>query len=221
MSQTERNNMVRLQLQKRGIENEDLLEAFRQVPREDFVLETHREMAYRDGPIPIGRGQTISQPYVVALMTEALEIEPGDRVLEIGTGSGYQAAILAEFGAEVYTIERHDSLAESALEALGEAGYGEVEVRAGDGTKGWAEEGPFDGILVTASGPRVPESLREQLAVGGHLVMPVETSTGRQKLIRLTRTDEDDYQRQELGAVAFVPLVGEEGWDEGRERTYW
>lgn len=218
MSRAERDEMVRTQLERRGVEDERILGAFREVPREHFVPPARRDMAYRDGPIPIGKGQTISQPYVVALMTEMLELESGDRVLEIGTGSGYQAAILAAVGAEVFTVERHGNLAESARAALDEAGYSDVEIKTGDGTRGWEEHAPYDGILVTAAGPDVPDSLREQLAVGGRLVMPVEAAMGRQKLVRVTRTGEDEFETEKKGAVAFVPLVGEEGYDEGKSR---
>ena len=216
MSQKQREKMVRFQLVARGMDNERILDAFSKVPREKFVPRTYRDMAYRDGPLPIGRGQTISQPYVVALMTEALDVQPGDRVLEIGTGSGYQAAILAEMGAQVFTIERHDELAETAQRALEKHGYGDVTMKCDDGSGGWPEEAPFDGILVTAAAPTIPTPLLEQLKVGGRLVIPVEERRGMQQLVRVTRNEGDTYDREELGAVAFVPLIGEQGWDERR-----
>lgn len=220
MSEQARERMVRTQLESRDIDDERVLEAFRQVPRERFVPEDYRDLAHRDGPIPIGRGQTISQPYVVALMTQALSIEPGDRVLEVGTGSGYQAAILAELDAEVFTVERHEELADFAREVLEKTGYDDVDLMHGDGTRGWAEHAPYDAILVTAAGPTTPKSLLEQLKVGGRLVIPVEEGVGRQQLVRVTRKDGDEFDRESLGAVAFVPLIGEEGWDEDRGRRW-
>ena len=213
-----RDRMVRHQIQYRGVDDDRLLEAMRNVPREEFVPKRYRRMAYRDGPIPIGRGQTVSQPYVVALMTLALEIEPGHKVLEVGTGSGYQAAVLAEMGAEVITIERHDALADDARQALKKADY-DVDVRIGDGSKGLSEEAPFDAILVTAAAPTVPTTFLEQLREGGHLVIPVEERRWRQRLIRVTRKGDGTFERWELGEVAFVPLIGEEGW--GDDRTSW
>lgn len=213
-----RERMVRLQIQHRGVDDRQVLEAMKTVPREVFVDRSLRSMAYRDGPLPIGEGQTISQPYVVAVMSQALEIEPGDRVLEVGTGSGYQAAVLAEMGANVVTVERRDALADRAQQTLEKLGC-EVDVRRGDGSVGLPDEAPFDAILVTASGPTVPTKLLDQLRVGGRLVIPVETRRGRQKLIRVTKNDDDSYERKKLGEVAFVPLIGEEGWD--RERGSW
>lgn len=215
-----RERMVRYQLQKRGIDDRRLLEAMRKVPRERFIDEKFQVLAYRDGPIPIGRGQTISQPYVVALMTQALQVKPGDRVLEVGTGSGYQAAVLAEMEARVLSIERHDQLADMARRRLKDAGYENVTVISGDGSLGLPGEAPFDGILVTAAGPTIPTPLLEQLKVGGHLVIPVEDKPARQSLVRVTRREDGRYERKELGKVAFVPLIGQEGWDEGRE-SYW
>lgn len=208
-----RDRMVRHQIEHRGVDDARVLEAMRTVPREEFVPRRYRSGAYRDGPLPIGRGQTISQPFVVALMTLALEIEPGDKVLEVGTGSGYQAAVLAAMGADVFTIERHDALAERARKALEETGY-DVDVRCGDGSQGLWEQAPFDAILVTAAGPTVPTTLLEQLEEDGHLVIPVEERRGRQTLIRVTRKADGSFDRKELGEVAFVPLIGEEGWDE-------
>ncbi len=214
-----RDRMVRYQIQQRGIDDPRLLEAMGKVPREAFVPRRYRKMAYRDGPLPIGRGQTISQPYVVALMTLALQIEPGDKVLEVGTGSGYQAAVLAELGAEVVSVERHDGLADKAREALEKVGY-DVDVRRGDGSKGLEEEAPFDAILVTAAAPTIPTTLLEQLRDGGRLVIPVEETRGHQRLIRVTRNADGSFERSELAQVAFVPLIGEEGWDDDRA-SWW
>ena len=215
-----RRRMVRYQIKGRGIRDLPLLAAMGEVPREEFVVEQFRPAAYRDGPIPIGYGQTISQPYVVALMTEALRIREGDRVLEVGTGSGYQAAILAAMGAEVFTIERQVQLAQEAQQNLERLGFDEVTVRTGDGSVGWPEEAPFDGILVTASGPTIPTPLLEQLKEGGRLIIPVEEHRGRQKLLRILRRADGRYEREELGEVAFVPLIGQEGW-ERQGRGYW
>jgi len=218
MTEKARERMVRYQLHYRGIDDPRVLEAFEAVPREDFVADEYREMAYRDGPIPIERGQTMSQPYVVALMTEALDVEAGDTILEIGTGSGYQAAILAELGARVFSVERHDALADRARENLEQCGYGDVTVITGDGSTGLAEHAPYDGMLVTAASPSVPTPLLEQLREGRHLVIPVEESRRHQKLIRITNDGEGRYSRKELGDVAFVPLIGKEGYDDKRRR---
>ncbi len=215
-----RERMVHHQIRGRGVDDPRLLEAMQRVRRERFVDEQFRSLAYRDGPIPIGHGQTISQPYVVALMTIALEVKPGDRILEVGTGSGYQAAVLAEMEAKVFTIERHDDLANRARQVLEENGYGNLRVISGDGSKGLPEEAPFDGILVTAAGPTIPTPLLEQLSPGSHLVIPIEEKPGRQKLTRITRRTDGRYDRSDLGDVAFVPLIGEEGWEEGHE-SYW
>lgn len=215
-----RKRMVHHQIRGRGIEEPDLLKAMKSVPRERFVDPKFESLAYRDGPIPIGHGQTISQPYVVALMTRALEAKPGDRILEVGTGSGYQAAVLAELDVKVFTVERHDDLADRARRTLDEVGYGNVEVITGDGSKGLSDEAPFDGILVTAAGPTIPTALLEQLKTGGHLIIPVEDKPGRQKLARITRRSDGRYDRDDLGDVAFVPLIGEQGWEKGHE-SYW
>src|SRR5690606_26278258 len=205
-----RDRMVRLQLARRGIRDPKVTRAMTRVPREKFVPEELAEFAYDDTPLPLPENQTISQPYVVALMTEALELDDDDRVLEIGTGSGYSAAVLAEIAAEVFTIERHPSLADAARARLEALGYDNVHVRCGDGTLGWPEEAPFDAIVVTAGGPAVPRSLREQLAQGGRLVIPVGVERV-QRLLRIRRTDEDRYDEEDLGPVLFVPLIGEEG----------
>jgi protein-L-isoaspartate(D-aspartate) O-methyltransferase len=207
-----RDRMVEYQIAARGVRAPAVLAAMRGVPREDFVSPSQAEVAYDDRPLPIGEGQTISQPYIVAAMTEAVRPRPGDRVLEIGTGSGYAAAVLAVIVAEVYTIERVAPLAESAHRRLRDLRYANVHVRCGDGSLGWPEHAPYDGIVVTAGGPDVPPSLLRQLAIGGRLVMPVGPSPYSQQLVRIVRTGDDRYQRETLEDVAFVPLIGAEGW---------
>ena len=202
----ERETMVREQIERRGVKDPRVLEAMRRVPREAFVPEAMRAEAYRDGPIPIGGGQTISQPYIVAFMSEAARIVPDDKVLEIGTGSGYQAAILAALGARVFSIEIRPELAERARRTLLETGYGRVQVMAGDGYRGWPEEAPFDAILVTAAPDAVPEPLLAQLKPGGRLVVPV--GTGTQELLRVTKTA-SGFDREKLMLVRFVPMTGE------------
>jgi protein-L-isoaspartate(D-aspartate) O-methyltransferase len=201
-------------LRRQGIRDETVLKAMANVPREKFVGINLLEFAYDDSPLPIEEGQTISQPYIVALMTEALMLKPGDRVLEVGTGSGYAAAVLGEVADEVYTVERHESLAHQASVRLKELNYDNVHVLCGDGTLGWPEHAPYDGVVVAAGGPEAPRSLIEQLAVGGRLVIPVGASTREQTLIRITRINNDEVEFEELGAVRFVPLIGEEGWKE-------
>ncbi len=206
--------MVEHQIRARGVRDPLVLEAFLRVPRHEFVPENLRSMAYDDTPLPIGRGQTISQPYMVALMTEALGIRGGEKVLEVGTGSGYQAAILAEMGCEVHTVEREPDLAREAMRRLARLGYRTVKVHVGDGTLGLPEEAPFQAILVTAGGPRVPESLKEQLdPEGGVLVIPVG-ERGYQELMRVTRRG-NRFSTENLGGCRFVPLIGEEGWRDG------
>ncbi|MDX1661788.1 MAG: protein-L-isoaspartate(D-aspartate) O-methyltransferase [Gemmatimonadota bacterium] len=207
--------MVETQIANRGVRDEAVLRAVGEVPREAFIPSDVAEFAYRDSPLPIAEEQTISQPYIVALMAEALELEPDDRVLEIGTGSGYAAAVLSRIAAEVYTVERHASLVDWARERLAAVGYDNVHVRHGDGTRGWAEHAPYDAIVAAAGGPAIPESLRDQLAVGGRLVMPVGSTPRLQELVRVTRVDEDEWEREDLGGVRFVPLIGEEGWEGG------
>jgi protein-L-isoaspartate(D-aspartate) O-methyltransferase len=211
--ETFRHLMVEHQLERRGIRDPLVLEAMRSVPREAFVPPDLADEAYADGPLPIGEGQTISQPYIVALMVEALELRRGERVLEIGAGSGYAAAVLAEIAAEVYTVERHAPLAREARERLRALGYENVQLRVGDGSRGWPEHAPYDAIVVAAGAPEVPEALKEQLAVGGRLVIPVGQGRTLQELLRLRRLSETEYQREELGGVRFVPLVGEQGWE--------
>jgi protein-L-isoaspartate(D-aspartate) O-methyltransferase len=207
-----RRRMVEEQIAGRGIRHPAVLRAMQSVPRERFVPEPERPYAYDDAPLPIGEGQTISQPYVVALMIEALDPQVGDRVLEIGTGSGYSAAVLAEVVAEVYTIERLEGLATTARARLETLGYRNVHVRCGDGTLGWPEEAPFDGIVVTAGGPEVPAPLLGQLGIDAHLVMPVGQTPRFQQLVRVTRRGETAYDRTVLGDVAFVPLIGAAAW---------
>ncbi|MBK7974040.1 MAG: protein-L-isoaspartate(D-aspartate) O-methyltransferase [Deltaproteobacteria bacterium] len=208
-----RRAMVTDQIARRGVRDPNVLRAMSRVPRERFVPPDSVDFAYDDRPLPIGHGQTISQPYVVALMTEALELGPGDRVLEIGTGSGYAAAVLAECAREVDTIERHEGLAASARARLAELGYANVRVRVGDGTLGWPEAAPFDAIVATAGGPTVPRALLAQLAVGGRLVMPVGAMKNAQTLVRVVRTFDDRFEEDDLGGVAFVPLIGAQGWE--------
>ncbi|MEE4236081.1 MAG: protein-L-isoaspartate(D-aspartate) O-methyltransferase [Anderseniella sp.] len=207
-----RRAMVRYQLQDRGISDPKVLEAMGKVRREAFIPVDERGFAYSDGPLPIGHGQTISQPFIVALMTEALKLTGGERILEIGTGSGYAAAVLAEIAVEVFTIERIAELAESARLALKEQGYANVHVKCDDGTLGWKEHAPYDAIVATAAGPSVPKALKEQLKIGGRLVMPIGSQFGGQQLMRLTRITETDYDYEELDWVRFVPLIGEQGW---------
>jgi protein-L-isoaspartate(D-aspartate) O-methyltransferase len=210
--QRERDRMVEQQIADRGVRDPAILAAMRKVPRELFVPPDLESCAYADGPLSIGEGQTISQPYVVAAMIEAVEPKPGDRALEIGTGSGYSAAVLAHVVAEVYTIERLPGLAASARRRLAELGYRNVHVRQANGTLGWAAHAPYDVIIVTAGGPEVPSSLLRQLAVGGRLVMPVGNWRAGQRLIRMIRNGADDFRREELEEVVFVPLIGKEGW---------
>jgi protein-L-isoaspartate(D-aspartate) O-methyltransferase len=205
--------MVQRQIARRGIRDERVLAALREVPREAFVSGELAEFAYDDTPLPIEAGQTISQPYIVALMIEALRPSPGDRVLEIGAGSGYAAAVLSRAVAEVFAVERHGELAELARSRLAALGYRNVEVRHGDGSLGWVEHAPYQGIVVAAGGPSIPRALLDQLAVGGCLVMPVGPSR-LQQLIRVTRTGDTEYVREDLSDVRFVPLIGEQGWSD-------
>lgn len=217
-----RQQMVDEQIAARGVHSPLVLKAMRKVSRENYMPSYLRELAYEDRPLPIEEGQTISQPYIVAYMIEALGLEGGERVLEIGTGSGYAAAVLAEIASEVYTIERHSRLAKRASERLRQNRYTNVHVRHGDGTLGWPEKAPFDAIVVTAGGPNVPISLRKQLKIGGRLVVPVGSIISSQKLIRVTRLGSDNYQEEDLGGVRFVPLIGKEGWQkngEGKSRS--
>ncbi|MGF6416008.1 protein-L-isoaspartate(D-aspartate) O-methyltransferase [Paraburkholderia sp. MM5482-R1] len=206
--------MVERQIVQRGVRDDYVIEAMRRVPREAFVPSDLREFAYDDTPLPIGGEQSISQPYIVAKMLAAAELQPGDRVLDIGTGSGYAAAIAAEIAGRVDSIERDASLAEGARERLQRLGYENVEVHVGDGTAGLAAHAPYNAIIAAAGGPRVPRALRMQLAVGGRLVMPVGSSQSRQRLVKIVRRDEHDYDEDAFGDVRFVPLVGDDGWPE-------
>ncbi|HYG28924.1 MAG TPA: protein-L-isoaspartate(D-aspartate) O-methyltransferase [Allosphingosinicella sp.] len=209
----QRERMIERQIAARGIKDPRILAAFRAVPREEFVGEAARGSAYEDSPLPIEAEQTISQPYIVALMIEAAEIAPEDRVLEVGAGSGYAAAVVVQLAGEVFAIERHEALAKLAGTRIERLGYGNVSIFQGDGTGGLPGEAPFDAILVSASGSHVPDVLREQLAIGGRLVMPIGEPQEVQRLVKLTRTGEDDYEQEELGAVRFVPLIGAHAWD--------
>ncbi|HTJ45227.1 MAG TPA: protein-L-isoaspartate(D-aspartate) O-methyltransferase [Kofleriaceae bacterium] len=202
----ERARMVAEQIEARGVHDPDVLRAMREVPRHLFVPPALAAEAYADRALPVEDDQTISQPYIVALMAEALDLERGSRVLEIGTGTGYAAAVLAALGAEVYTIEIREALAASAAARLASLGVAHVHVRCGDGALGWDEMAPFDGIAVAASGPDVPPALVEQLAVGAHLVLPIGPQSGVQQLVRITRRAQGTT-RERLGGVMFVPLV--------------
>lgn len=209
---TARNRMVESQLISRGIKDPRVLEAMRKVPRHRFVDEALASQAYSDHPLSIGEKQTISQPYMVALMTEALELKGDERVLEIGTGSGYQAAILAELAAKVYSIERLRSLYIKARRILDELGYLNIVLKVSDGTGGWKEEAPFDGIIVTAGSPEVPQPLVDQLAMGGRLVVPVGDRYS-QDLLKIARVREG-ITKTNLGGCRFVNLVGHYGWQD-------
>jgi protein-L-isoaspartate(D-aspartate) O-methyltransferase len=208
----QREIMIREHLMGRGIHDRAVLEAMREVPREAFIDEAMRDNAYSDHPLPIGEGQTISQPYIVAYMTEALELSGTDRVLEIGTGSGYAAAILSRIVGAVHSVERLPGLAGSARRRLESLGYTNVLVHEGDGTLGLPEHAPYDAIVVTAGAPEVPKPLLEQLAIGGRLVIPVGESSYVQTLLRVRRKGEHEYAREELFGVCFVPLIGAAGW---------
>jgi protein-L-isoaspartate(D-aspartate) O-methyltransferase len=202
----ERERMVRRQIAARGVEDERVLAAMRRVPRHELVPRAVRSQAYEDYPLPIGEGQTISQPYIVAIMTEHLGLRGGERVLEVGTGSGYQAAVLAELGAEVYTIEIVPSLARRAAADLARLGYRRVHVREGDGYRGWPERAPFDAIIVTAAPDRVPQPLVDQLKPGGRLILPV--GSGYQELVLITKS-KGGIETRRLLPVRFVPMTGE------------
>ena len=213
--QDDRRRMVERQLKARGIGNPHVLAAMGEVPRERFVPDNLHEFAYEDGPLPIGEEQTISQPYIVALMIEAADVAPGDRVLEVGAGSGYAAAVMSRIAGEVFAIERHASLAQAAQKRLLEIGYDNVAVLAGDGSLGLPDKAPFDAILVAAGGDKVPDPLKRQLAIGGRLVVPVGGES-LQTLLCVTRTGEDSWSEDDLGGVRFVPLIGAHGrWEDG------
>jgi len=205
-----REEMVLTQLERRGIHDERVLNAMRKVKRHHFVEPAFRDRAYDDTPLPIDEGQTISQPYVVARMTDLLEIQPTDNALEIGTGSGYQAAVLAELCHKVFSIERHMNLLQKARQALDEQGYANVVLKQGDGTIGWAEFAPFDKIIITAAAPKFPKTLFSQLRDGGLMVFPMGEK--RTQDLVLVRRNGEEAMMKEVGQVAFVPLVGREGW---------
>ena len=217
---SQREKMVSRQIEGRGIYDTALLSAMREVPREAFVSEKYQDFAYHDGPLPILENQTISQPYVVALMIEALGLKPNDRVLEIGTGSGYAAALLSRVAAEVYTVERINALVQFAVKNIASLGYDNVFVHSGDGTLGWPEYEPYQGIIVSAGGPRVPADLKEQLAIGGHLVIPVGKEQRSQQLVRLTRVSDKEFKERKMGLVRFVPLIGKQGWEKEENRWF-
>lgn len=210
----QRLQMVKTQLLDRGIRDPRVLDAFASVPRHEFVPTPKQAEAYADAPLEVGHGQTISQPYVVALTVEALRLHGPERVLEIGTGSGYAAAILGHLCHAVYTVERLKPLATAARERLSRLGFHNVHVRHGDGSLGWPEEAPFDAIVVSAAGPQVPQALLEQLAPHGRLLMPVGTLDGRQELMCISKWSDDSVRSQSLGGVRFVPLIGEQGFPE-------
>lgn len=208
-----RDIMVSDQLEARGIRDPAVLAAMRQVPREEFVPAELAGHAYDDNPLPIGEGQTISQPFMVAYMTEALEPARTDRVLEIGTGSGYAAAVLSQVVAEVHTVERIAELASTARERLNRLGYANICVHVGDGSLGWPEHAPYDAIVVTAGAPQVPQPLLEQLAVGGRLVIPVGPHQRIQTLVRVRQVSPGDFRYESHFGVMFVPLIGAAGWE--------
>ena len=207
----QRQAMVDRQLAGRGIRDKRVLEAMREVPREDFVPEGLKEFAYEDSALPIAAGQTISHPYIVAQMLELAEIGPRDIVLEVGAGSGYAAAVMGRLARRVMAIERHEVLVKSARERIAALGYDNVDIVEGDGTKGWPEAAPFDAILVAAGGPVVPPALKEQLKIGGRLIIPI-SGTAHQVLTRIRRTGSETFEEEDHGLVAFVPLIGAEEW---------
>jgi protein-L-isoaspartate(D-aspartate) O-methyltransferase len=210
----ERLRMVKEQLSRRDIRDARVLEAMSTVPRHLFTPEEYRDLAYSDGPLPIGERQTISQPYIVALMTEMLELQGDENVLEVGTGSGYQAAVLAHLARQVHTVERHQALAQRAEQVLGRLAFENVFVHIGDGSLGWPDAAPYQGVIVTAAAPRAPQPLLDQLADGGRMVIPVGGMSGQ--FLELWRRQGDLFAHETTLPVAFVPLRGEHGWPEGR-----
>lgn len=211
---TQRQRMVDEQLRTRDIRDKRVLEAMNSIPRHRFVSDDYRHLAYTDGPLPIGGGQTISQPYIVALMTQMLKLKGDEKVLEVGTGSGYQAAVLAYLVREVHSIERHANLSSQAAETINDLGFTNVRIYVGDGTLGWQASAPYDAILVTAAAPEVPQALLEQLSDGGRLVIPVG---GRfSQFLQLWERKGAKYTHDVLVPVAFVPLLGKYGWDDDR-----
>ncbi len=210
----QRDWMVARQLEARGLSDARVLAAMRRVPRHAFVATAMRGDAYEDTPLPIEEGQTISQPYIVALMLEAARLASDDRMLEVGAGSGYASAVAAQLVAHVDAIERHPRLVELARARLARLGIANVDIHAGDGSTGWPSGAPYDAIVVAAAAPRVPDALRAQLAVGGRLVVPVAGDHGTQRLVVVERRGEADWHDEDLGGVMFVPLVGAQGWPE-------
>lgn len=208
----ERHRMVEVQLRARGMESERVFKAMEKVPRHRFVSKELEHSAYGDHPLPIGEGQTISQPYMVALMTECMELEGNEKVLEIGTGSGYQAAILAQLGEEVYSIERVEKLSLKAKEILAVLGYTNVKLKVGDGTKGWEEYSPYQAVIVTAGSPDIPQSLFDQLSEGGRMVIPVGGSFSQELMV--VRKKKGKAETKKVCGCVFVPLIGEFGWKE-------
>ena len=215
----EREAMVERQLKRRGITEQHILDAFSEVPREAFIAGNNVHLAYGDHPLPIEAGQTISQPYIVALMIQAAGIKPGDGVLEVGAGSGYAAAVISRIAGKVIGIERQHQLVEVARERLQRLGYDNVEIVEGDGTRGWADEAPYDAILAAASGSHVPPTLVAQLAPEGRLVMPIGDPGLVQELVKVTKQEDGILRQENLGGVRFVPLIGEEGWNEAGRRN--
>lgn len=207
-----RHRMIEKQLEPMGIRDQAVLDAMNTVPREAFVDESRQSQAYDDSPLPINAGQTISQPFIVAYMIQAIELRGDEKVLEVGTGSGYAAAVLAEIAAEVITVERIEPLAVPAKQRLGELSYENVRCVIGDGSKGWPKAAPYDAIVVSAGAPAVPQALKSQLAVGGRLIIPVGERGSHQRLLIVTRVNENDFREKSVGDVRFVPLVGEQGW---------
>jgi protein-L-isoaspartate(D-aspartate) O-methyltransferase len=210
----DREAMVERQLRRRGIVEPEILDAFSAVPREAFVSADKAHLAYEDHPLPIEAGQTISQPYIVALMIQAGAIRPADTVLEVGSGSGYASAVISRIATRVIGIERQPDLVIASRERLRRLGYDNVEIVEGDGTRGWRDAAPYDAILAAASGSHVPESLLGQLAPGGRLVIPLGPPGGIQQLVKVTRQDDGILKQEDLGAVRFVPLIGQEGWSD-------
>lgn len=205
--------MVQTQLMRRDITDPLVIDSMLSIPRHKYVQEDKQALAYYDTALEIEAGQTISQPYIVALMAQALELKATDKVLEIGTGSGYSAAVLSKIARSIYTIERHPLLAQLAMERFNKQGYENIKVRVGDGTLGWPEKALYDAILVTAGGPMIPDPLIAQLALGGRLVIPVGDK-GAQHLLRVKKTLAGELVKEDLGLVRFVPLVGTQGWGE-------
>lgn len=204
--------MIQEHLLRRGIQNSEVLKAMREIPREEFISKYLRERAYGDHPLPISERQTISQPYIVAYMAEVLRLRARDQVLEIGTGSGYAAAVLSRIVANVYTVERLEKLAQEACQRLKKLGYSNIVILTGDGTLGWPEHAPYDAISVTAAAPEIPQPLLAQLAVGGRLVIPIGSSNNGQVLVLVKRLSENKYHHEHLCEVRFVPLIGTAGW---------